>query len=81
MHRGCLDSVLFHVELSDIGTSLVLQWLRLQLPTWESCGFDPWRAKRPCASPPKNQNIDNRSNIVTKINKDFRNGSQQKKKS
>ena len=43
------------------------------------CSFEPWRAKMPCASPPKNQNIGNRSNIVTQINKDFMNSSHKKK--
>ena len=42
-------------------------------------GVAGWRAKMPRASPPKNQNIHNRSNIVTKTNTHFRKGSHTKK--
>ena len=55
------------------GTSLVVQWLRFCLPMQEvQVQFLVGELRSPCASWPKTQNINSRSNIVTHSVKTFK---------
>ena len=67
-----------YIQYPVIGTSLVVQWLRLRLPMQGGAGSIPgWGAKIPQASGPKNQNIKQKQ-YGNKFNKDFKNGPPQK---
>ena len=80
-----LNSVRTKARNSDIhelnlGTSPAVQWLRLQLPMQGGAGSIPGQgAKIPQASWSKSQNIKQKQ-CGNKFNKDFKNGSHQKKK-
>ena len=61
-----------------IGTSLVIQWLRLCLPMQGGAGsILGWGAKIPHASGPKNQNIKQKQ-YCNIFSEDFKNGPHQK---
>ena len=62
-----------------LGTSLVVQRLRLCLPMQRGAALHPdWGAEIPRASWPKHQTINSRNNVVTNST-DFKNGPHQKK--
>ena len=66
---------------TTLGTSSVVQWLRLHLPVQGGEGSIPGGdAKTPHASRPTNQSITNRSNIVTHSIYFFKKWSTSKKK-
>ena len=63
----------------NLGISLAVQWLRLQLPTQGGAGSIPGQAaKIPQPSWSKSQNIKQKQ-CGNKFNKDFKNGPHQKK--